>query len=80
MDYNFFWIDALKDEGSSEWYWETSGNMIKENDLYWGRFQPSLENETVRTCINISYFSGGYDDDGCSDYLLDVICQTSINK
>jgi hypothetical protein len=73
-NHNFFWTEALKDEDSSEWYWETSGSSLTE--FYWGRGQPSMEsNVTVRSCINFSNAGGGYDDDDCLDFALSVLCQ-----
>jgi len=73
----YFWTDAVRDEGSTEWYWETSGNKIKENDLYWAPREPSMENATVRLCISFSNYVGGYDDDDCLYYRLDIMCQYS---
>jgi hypothetical protein len=73
---NYIWTDALRDEGSADWYWETSKNMLTENDFYWGSGQPSLPNATVQSCINFSYYSGGYDDDECTAFpFLDAMCQ-----
>jgi hypothetical protein len=76
---NYFWIDALRDAGSTEWYWETSKNIMTENDFYWGISQPSLPNVTdISSCINFRYASGGYDDDYCDDVpFLDAMCQYS---
>jgi hypothetical protein len=67
----------LRDEGSAEWYWETTKNVLTENDFYWGVEQPSLPNVTVRSCIDFNYSVGGYDDDDCLDYYLDAMCQSA---
>lgn len=72
---NFFWTDALRNESSADWYWETSQNIISANDFYWGFGEPSLPNATVRSCINFGYYSGGYDDEDCLRYLHNVMCQ-----
>jgi hypothetical protein len=71
----YFWTDALRDENSIEWYWETTGNSLTENDFYWGVDQPSMGNSTVRSCISFRYTTGGYDDDDCLDYVLASMCQ-----
>jgi len=73
--FSYFWTDAIRDDGSAEWYWETTKNMLTENEFYWGINQPSMPTETVRSCISFRYNSGGYDDDDCLDYVFDAFCQ-----
>jgi hypothetical protein len=76
-EWNYFWIDALRDAGSADWYWETTKNILTENDFYWGNFQPSLPTVTdLSSCINFRFASGGYDDDYCNNVpFLDAMCQ-----
>lgn len=75
MELYYFWSDGVRDKNSAEWYWETTKNSILENDFHWASQQPSMSNDTVRSCISFSNYDGGYADDDCLDYTLDVICQ-----
>jgi len=73
-DWNWFWTGALRDEGSTAWYWEETGAEITE--FYWGFGQPSMDQDLVRSCIDFSFTSGGWDDDSCESFLLlDVMCE-----
>lgn len=73
-EFGNFWTDALKDENSAEWYWETSGNKIAQNEFHWAAEQPNLEDPSIRSCIHFNCKSG-YDDQICVNYLHDVFCQ-----
>jgi len=68
---NFFWIGALRDEGSTSWYWEDTGAEITK--FYWGPDEPSMDAELVRSCIDFS--SDGWYDDDCGEFFLDVMCE-----
>jgi len=70
---NWFWISAMRDEGSTTWYWETTGAEITE--FYWKLGQPSMDEVLVKTCINFSSASAGWDDDACTKYYLDAMCE-----
>jgi hypothetical protein len=74
-----FFTDALRDENSTEWYWETSGNRIQDTDFHWGKGKPSLENSTG--CLGIVFSAagagglGGAEDVDCLNVSHDVMCQ-----
>jgi hypothetical protein len=70
---NWFWTSALRDVGSTVWNWETTGENIEE--FHWKLGQPSLDEDLVKTCINFSNVAGGWDDDHCTKYYLDAMCE-----
>jgi hypothetical protein len=76
-DYYIFWTGGLRASGSSEWYWEQSGNIIADNEFFWASGEPSLGNSGIRTCMLFNYIPGGYDDIDCLEYYYDAICQKS---
>jgi hypothetical protein len=71
----YFWTDAVKDKASNQWYWETTFNLIADEDFHWGYQQPDLQAMIRPSCINFSNRFGGYDDEDCLNYQLGAICQ-----
>jgi len=58
---NWFWTDALRNENSTTWFWETSGAEITE--FFWEANEPSLDDFLKeRICINFNPAYFWYDD------------------
>ena len=64
----------MRDVNSTVWNWETTSEKIME--FHWKLGQPSLDEDLlVKACINFSNVAGGWDDDHCTKYYLDVMCE-----
>jgi len=67
--FTWFWSDALRDEGSTTWYWEETGAEITE--FYWDPINPHRTRIwSGLALILISSYLGGLDDDECDIFLL----------
>lgn len=79
--YNYIWIDAVKEENESTWYWETNSGHPKPiniSDFHWGKGHPTMNGTLVRTCIKFNYDNGVYEYNDCAaKYYLNVICEPS---
>ncbi|XP_059486452.1 lectin subunit alpha-like [Neocloeon triangulifer] len=71
-DTYWFWTGALKEVNSSVWIWEPTGEEFTY--FQWGWDQPTVNNDSIRTCIDFKVFSG-WDDDDCEQYSLGYICE-----
>ncbi|XP_059486546.1 lymphocyte antigen 75-like [Neocloeon triangulifer] len=72
-EYDWMWSGALKNENSSTWIWEPIGEEISY--FRWAPDEPTVNNDTIRTCISFSFWSLGWDDDNCLEYSLGYICE-----
>lgn len=70
-----FWSGALRDENSTEWYWETSGNSTQDSDFHWGIEEPTMENSTGCLGIVFSPARGGNKDVECESAWVCAMCE-----
>ncbi|XP_059486451.1 macrophage mannose receptor 1-like [Neocloeon triangulifer] len=72
-EWDWMWTGALKEVNSSVWIWEPTGEEFSY--FRWGPDQPSVNDDSIRTCMDFNSRSAGWDDDDCEQYLLGFICE-----
>jgi hypothetical protein len=73
MAWSWFWTAGLRDENSTNWYWESTAAEVSE--FNWLPGQPSMNEDLIRSCINFNADQGGWDDDDCELYLMGTMCE-----